>query len=263
MSPVAIEGTDLRRTRRELEGALIDALARGDADPAALKLSARLGAIVAEIGNRHEARRHFKLVAAAGPAVLGADHPLVQQANAFLGDGSIDAPPRRSPAIRPDGREVERSRPSRTGLAIIPNVLLDNARRSGWRTRHRSLVWVVAASAAFAGLAAASVALWPRGDSPTVASTAPSKVVAPDRVSATMSKGVVTVRWQDPSGGTAPFIVSGGVAGTKAEIRQQVDAGQSSVAINGLNSSRDYCFTVVAVYSSDQVAVSDLACTRH
>lgn len=260
---MAIDGTDLRQTRRELESALSDALARGDADPAALKLSARLGAIVAEIGNRHEARRHFQFVAAAGPAVLGANHPLVRQANAFLGDGSLDVQPRRAPAIRSDGREVERARPSRTGLARIPKEMFDDAGRSGWRTRHRSSIWVVAASAAVAGVAAASVALWPRGEAATVASTAPSKVVAPSRVSVTMAKGVVTVRWQDPSGGTAPFIVSGGVAGAEADVRQQVDAGQGSVTINGLNASRDYCFTVVAVYSADQVAVSDLACTRH
>lgn len=260
---MAIDGTDLRLIRRELESALSDALARGNADPAALKLSARLGAIVAEIGNRHEARRHFQLVAAAGPTLLGANHPLVRQATAFLGDSSLDAPPRRAPAIRPAGREVEPARPSRTGLATIPKEQLNDAGGSGRRTRHQSLIWVVAASAAIAAVAAASVAQWTRGDSPTVASTPPPKVVAPGRVSVTMAKGVVTVRWQDPSGGTTPFIVSGGLPGAKADIRQQVDAGQSSVAINGLNTSRDYCFTVVAVYSANQVAVSDLACTRH
>jgi hypothetical protein len=270
---VALDGTDLRDTRRELENALIDALARDETDPAALKRSAQLGAVLAEIGNRYEARRCFRRVVSAGPAVLGADHPLIGQAETYLAAAATAAavaatPAQRretrsgAPAIHPAGRELQR-----TGSPRVPAPVRQERPPSG-RTRRKSLIWAVGASAAFAAAIAAGAALWTHGNSVSPAPPAGRKpsskpILAPQHVTVTIADGVVTVKWQDPSRGTVPFIVSGGLAGATADVRQQVSAGQTAVSINGLNNSRDYCFSVVAVYSADQVAVSDLTCTRH
>jgi hypothetical protein len=39
-------------------------------------------------------------------------------------------------------------------------------------------------------------------------------------------------------------------------------AGQTAYTVNGLNPALDYCFTVVAVYNTNEVATSALACTQ-
>lgn len=266
---MALDGTDLRDTRRELENALVDALARDETDPAALKLSAQLGAVLAQIGNRYEARRCFRRVVSAGPAVLGADHPLIGQAETYLAAAAVAATPAQrretpsgAPAIHPAGRELQR-----TGSSRVPALVRQERPPSG-RTRRKSLIWAVGASAAIAAAIAAGAALWTHGNSVSPAPPAGPKpsakpILAPQHVTVTIADGVVTVKWQDPSRGIVPFIVSGGLAGATADVRQQVSAGQTAVSINGLNNSRDYCFSVVAVYSADQVAVSDLTCTRH
>jgi tetratricopeptide repeat protein len=82
----------------------------------------------------------------------------------------------------------------------------------------------------------------------------------PTGVTVKLSGGTATVSWLDPARGTVPFIVSGGVSGQTSRIRQPVPAGQTSLTLNGLDAKRDYCFTVVAVYGADSVAVSGLTC---
>jgi hypothetical protein len=126
------------------------------------------------------------------------------------------------------------------------------------RTRGRVVIGV----AAVALVAAAAVGLLTRtiGIRPPVPAASPH---APTAVSAKAHGGAVTIAWQDPSGGTAPFIVAGGVAGQTATVHQQVPAGQTSITVNGLNAKSVYCFTVVAVYGTNVVAVSALACTGH
>ena len=52
-------------------------------------MSAELGAIADELGNKHEARRNLARVARYGPEVLGTDHPYVRTAQRYLG---ADAP---------------------------------------------------------------------------------------------------------------------------------------------------------------------------
>lgn len=85
---------------------------------------------------------------------------------------------------------------------------------------------------------------------------------APTGVAVRADAGAVTVTWTDPTSGTVSFIVAGGVAGQSGRLRQQVPAGRTSVTINGLNATLDYCFTVVAVYGTDSLAISDLVCTH-
>ena len=72
----------------------------------------------------------------------------------------------------------------------------------------------------------------------------------------------VTVTWTDPSGGTVPFFVEAGPAGGQLRILGQLRPGETTYPVVGLNPRLDYCFSVVAVYSSTLVAPSDLVCTQ-
>ncbi|SCL70322.1 Fibronectin type III domain-containing protein [Micromonospora citrea] len=72
----------------------------------------------------------------------------------------------------------------------------------------------------------------------------------------------ITLRWTDPAGGGVPFMVAGGRAGQKLGVMATVDPGQTSYTVNGLNSRVDYCFTVLAVYSTDTFATSGQVCTE-
>ncbi len=71
----------------------------------------------------------------------------------------------------------------------------------------------------------------------------------------------ITVTWTDPSGGGVPFVVAGGRAGQKLGVMATVDAGQNRYTVHGLNAKVDYCFTVLAVYSTDSYATSGQVCT--
>ncbi|GIE99764.1 hypothetical protein Ari01nite_72290 [Paractinoplanes rishiriensis] len=69
----------------------------GDADPLMVQISHDLGVVAEELGNRHEARKAFGRVAEHGPGALGADHPGVARARAYLGQdqnlGAVRAEP--------------------------------------------------------------------------------------------------------------------------------------------------------------------------
>ncbi|MEH0985340.1 fibronectin type III domain-containing protein [Micromonospora sp. CPCC 205556] len=71
----------------------------------------------------------------------------------------------------------------------------------------------------------------------------------------------ITISWSDPTGGAVPFMVAGGRAGRSLGVMATVDPGQTSHTVNGLNASVDYCFTVLAVYSTDAFATSGQVCT--
>ena len=58
-----------------------------------------------------------------------------------------------------------------------------------------------------------------------------------------------------------PFIVAGGQQGALRQL-QVLAAGATTYTLNGLNPKLNYCFTVAAVYGTDSVALSDLACTQ-
>ncbi|WP_431910432.1 tetratricopeptide repeat protein [Micromonospora carbonacea] len=72
----------------------------------------------------------------------------------------------------------------------------------------------------------------------------------------------ITLTWTDPSAGAMPFMVAGGRAGQKLGVMATVDPGQTSYTVNGLNARVDYCFTVLAVYSTDAFATSGQVCTQ-
>ncbi|SCG69649.1 Fibronectin type III domain [Micromonospora halophytica] len=71
----------------------------------------------------------------------------------------------------------------------------------------------------------------------------------------------VTISWSDPTNGGVPFMVAGGRAGKALGVMATVEPGQTSYTVNGLSESVDYCFTVLAVYSTDAFATSGQVCT--
>lgn len=71
----------------------------------------------------------------------------------------------------------------------------------------------------------------------------------------------ITITWRDPSGGAVPFVVAGGRAGQKLGAMATIDPGRTSYTINGLNPRVDYCFTILAVYSTNTYATSGQVCT--
>ncbi|MEE6308515.1 tetratricopeptide repeat protein [Plantactinospora veratri] len=94
-----------------------------------------------------------------------------------------------------------------------------------------------------------------RGE-PVVAGEPPTDVKLVDEGSA------ITISWTDPSGGTVPFVVAGGRAGQQTKPMTTVGAGETTFKVNALNPKLDYCFSVLAVYSTNEFAPSDLACTK-
>ncbi|WP_433305427.1 tetratricopeptide repeat protein [Actinoplanes sp. CA-030573] len=87
--------------RRVLENAYAAGLWRlGDSDALMLEISHDIGAVAEELGNRLEARKAFSRVAQLGPATLGAGHPAVTEARAYLGQEQIAPvrPPDPAPA---------------------------------------------------------------------------------------------------------------------------------------------------------------------
>jgi len=80
------QADDPAAARRVLEEAYAAGQWRlGDTDSLVLQISHDIGAVAEELGNRHEARKAFGRVADLGPATLGADHPAVARARAYLG----------------------------------------------------------------------------------------------------------------------------------------------------------------------------------
>ncbi|MFI0795154.1 fibronectin type III domain-containing protein [Micromonospora rubida] len=97
---------------------------------------------------------------------------------------------------------------------------------------------------------------------PTSASAGP-KVSGPPPADLKLrdDRSTISLTWTDPSSGAVPFMVAGGRAGQKLGVLATVDPGQTGYTVNGLNSRVDYCFTVLAVYSTDAFATSGQVCT--
>jgi hypothetical protein len=133
---------------------------------------------------------------------------------------------------------------------------------------------IAAAVAAFAAVLAASVAAVvvltddrggdaspPQGQVSTAPPSTPD-TLPPSRVRLADERSSVTLTWADPSDGTAPFIVAGGRTGEQQRAMGQVPAGTTRYELNGLNANLNYCFIVIAVYSTDQLAPSEQVCTE-
>ncbi|WFE36890.1 hypothetical protein [Micromonospora sp. WMMD975] len=135
------------------------------------------------------------------------------------------------------------------------------------RGRNRTMVAVVVGGAAVALVAVvAGGAVWLGRDAPPPApapSVAKPKVTGPPPVDLRLRDDTttITVTWTDPTDGGVPFVVAGGRAGQKLGVMATVDAGQTRYTVNGLSAKLDYCFTVLAVYSTDSYATSGQVCT--
>ncbi|MEY9214990.1 hypothetical protein NI17_017100 [Thermobifida halotolerans] len=75
------------------------------------------------------------------------------------------------------------------------------------------------------------------------------------------TRDTVTLAWTDNSQGRASYHVVGGPVGTAPGTVAEGEPMTTRVEITGLNSGFDYCFTVVAVVSVDEVAPSENVCT--
>ncbi|WP_345556719.1 fibronectin type III domain-containing protein [Streptomonospora halophila] len=204
------------------------------------------------------------------------------------GDGTLpssahrpDAEPR-VPAHAPDSGPTEQGH----GDAAPP----DGGRPSGDRYAFaRVLVTAVLAAGiavALVGGAALGVAWWmgsgavggrqatdptaqPRGEAsapippslPPQASENPA--LAPTDVRIVSDEGnTVTLSWTDNTSGRASYHVVGGPVGTAPSTLAEGEPLSTRITITGLNPSFDYCFTVMAVASVDEVAPSENACTQ-
>ncbi|MFI7598060.1 tetratricopeptide repeat protein [Actinoplanes sp. NPDC049681] len=92
-------------------------------------------------------------------------------------------------------------------------------------------------------------------DVPTLSGPAPTDVRIRDYGSS------VQVFWSDPANGRTSFMITGGHPGEQLKPMGQVGPTTTSFNLNGLNADLDYCFAVVAVYSTSQFATSPYVCT--
>jgi hypothetical protein len=74
--------------------------------------------------------------------------------------------------------------------------------------------------------------------------------------------GSLTLDWTDPSGGGAPFVITGNRAGQAQSTLHTVPSGTTTYTLNGLDTRIDWCFAVAAVYSAQRTVLSNLACTH-
>jgi hypothetical protein len=235
----------------------------GDADPLMLEISYDLGMVAEDLGNRHEARKAFARVADTGAAVLGAEHWAVARARAYLGDepstvrtelAPPPAPMMPAPGFPAQYRMAEQ--PVRDPSAE-PNV------SAVARPQRRGSVVFAAIAACLAAIIAvvalvlvlASHQSNRKDNVPTVSGRPPADVRVEDGGSD------VRLTWTDPAGGRTTFLITGGRPGEVLRPMGQVGPGQTSYELHGLNAGLDYCFAIVAVYSTTELAPSGQSCT--
>jgi hypothetical protein len=123
---------------------------------------------------------------------------------------------------------------------------------------------IFAAVAAVFGVIIAVVALvvvladrgdGPASDVPILSGPAPGDVRMRDYGSS------VKLFWADPANGRASFVVTGGRPREQLRPMGQVGPTTTTFDLNGLNADLDYCFAIVAVYSTSQFSTSPQTCT--
>lgn len=140
--------------------------------------------------------------------------------------------------------------------------------RSTGRGRATLIGAVVAAGVAVVAVGGLGAVLLNRDDAPPATGTAPTAAAPtaagppPGDLKLRDDSVTITLTWTDPSEGAVPFMVAGGRAGQALGVMATMDPGRTSYTVNGLNSRVDYCFTVLAVYSTDSFATSGQVCTE-
>jgi hypothetical protein len=277
-------GGDPSGARRVLEEAFAAGQWRlGDADPVMLGISFDLGMVAEEMENRHEARRAFGRVVTHGPEVLGADHWAVVRARSYLGE---DPPTVRMelpvPAVvqpvavarverpsfkeagqtsQPNFHEADRPVYGQQLVSAPPIISAVPAPQPGFSVRAPGLFAAIAAVfGVIIAVVALVVVLANRGDDrgsdvPPLGGPAPTDVRIRDYGSA------VKLFWTDPANGRTSFLVTAGHPGEQLKPMGQVGPTTTSFDLNGLNAELDYCFAIVAVYSTSQFSTSPQTCT--
>lgn len=269
-------GGDPSGARRVLEEAFAAGQRRlGEADPVLLAISFDLGLVAEEMENRHEARRAFGRVVTHGPQVLGADHWAVVRARSYLGEDpptvrlelpvpAVVPPPAPVPVPRLEqasqARLPEVERPVYLPQSPPPVVGAAPATTPGFSVRAPGLFAAIAAvCGVIIAVVALVVVLANRGDDkgtdvPTLAGPAPTDVRVRDYGSS------VKLFWTDPANGRTSFLITGGHPGEQLKPMGQVGPTTTSFDLNGLNDELDYCFAIVAVYSTSQFSTSPQTC---
>lgn len=144
----------------------------------------------------------------------------------------------------------------------------DEGGGSTGRNRATLIGAVVASGVAAVALAGLGAVVLTRDDPPPAGTGAPAPTVAvtatgppPGDLKLRDDSVTITLSWTDPSDGAVPFMVAGGRAGSALGVMATVDPGRTSYTVNGLSPRVDYCFTVLAVYSTDNFATSGQVCT--
>ncbi|MGC4880613.1 fibronectin type III domain-containing protein [Micromonospora sp. DT43] len=135
------------------------------------------------------------------------------------------------------------------------------------RNRATLIGAAVAAGVALVAVAGLGVVVLNRDDAPpppgaAVTATPSAAGPPPGDLKLRDDVATITLTWTDPSGGAVPFMVAGGRAGLALGVMATVEPGRTSHTVNGLSSRVDYCFTVLAVYSTDSFATSGQVCTN-
>ncbi|MFI7545229.1 tetratricopeptide repeat protein [Actinoplanes sp. NPDC049599] len=161
------------------------------------------------------------------------------------------------PVPQSGGPYFQQSVPQVTSTAPITD-------RPGDSSYSRKAPALFAAIAAVFGVIIAVVALVvvladrgddPASDVPTLSGPAPSDVRMRDYGSS------VKLFWADPANGRASFVITGGRPGEQLRPMGQVGPTTTTFDLNGLNADLDYCFAIVAVYTTSQFSTSPQTCT--
>ncbi|APC33513.1 hypothetical protein A9R04_01800 [Nocardiopsis dassonvillei] len=98
-------------------------------------------------------------------------------------------------------------------------------------------------------------------DEPPAPPAAVNEEAAPTDVRLEDSGDTVLLTWTDNSGGAVAHHVVGGPVGTVYAPLADVGPGEVRAEVGGLDADEEYCFTVIAVVTVDEVAYSEEACT--
>jgi serine/threonine protein kinase len=138
-------------------------------------------------------------------------------------------------------------------------------------SRRRFVVALLVAVAVIAVASAAVLALNAgRGATPIAQPTDPSSTTfitargegAPRDVKVAEDHGnSVRLEWTDPTASTVSFIVVGKGPAAERLAPQSLPRGTTTVTFTGLDPTKNYCFTVGAVYTYEQVATAPDVCT--
>jgi serine/threonine protein kinase len=161
-----------------------------------------------------------------------------------------------------------------------PQLPLSTAHRPSWTPppapasgRRRILVGVAAASAllvivaiglvvALHGGAPSTNASGGRSPGPTHTLTLePAATGTPGHVTLVDHHTSVTLTWTDPTAGEVQFVVLGGRSGTEPTVQKVLTPGTTTLTIDGLKTTIDYCYVVMAIYSVRTYARSTQVCT--